>query len=747
MLPLFPGRVGSLLLAGLAGTGAALAQLPTIRLDGLSPRGGQAGHEGEVTLQGSDLEDVRTLQFSHPGLTATLIDGVRFKVAIAAGVPAGRHEVRAAGRYGISPGAPFIVGTAPELVESAGPHALVRPPVTINGTADADASDFYKVAAVQGQKVHLDCAAQRIDSPLHAVISVRDARGVEIQRGQRAFDRDPVASFVAPADGEYTIEVHDATWRGGAAFHYRLTMAVDAAAAELPAPLPLAGALVRPPAMPATAEAEPNDAAATAQPLPLPGELAGELDRDWFAFTADTARPLILEVVSHRLGVPSDPVLVVHKVTRDAEGKEQTAQVAEFDDSPGPPGCERFRLGSRDPIGRLAAEAGATYRLFVTDRFNTGGRYRLVVRDPEPGFQVLVLPESPATDAKALMRWTPLLRREGTTVLNVAVVRQDGFDEVVTIRAAGLPPGVSMADCAVPAGVSSGLVVLRAAADAAPWSGKLELAGWAGGITRPVREVAPRWSVGDAGVDRVDLRLAVEGPVLAVTEDGGVPLQIEPVGAPVYETSLGATLEVPVKFIRAASHKGFKGEWEAALFGLPGQRVWQPAKPAADATEAKLTVALTKKDGNQFVPGTWTVYASTRGTVQWQPDEKVAVREVRDTAFSVPIQVKIDPSPVLLSAPETLVLPRGGNAGLSVKLDRRFGFGEAVEVTLHLPEGVKGMAAAPVAVPKDAAEAALTVVGAADAAPGRQTAVIQAKCQWNGEELISRRDVIIEILP
>lgn len=747
MLPLFPGRVGPLLLAGLAGAGTALAQLPTARLDGLSPRGGQAGSDCEVTLQGTDLEDGCTLLFSHPGLTATLVEGMRFKVAIAAGVPAGLHEVRAAGRYGISPGTPFVVGTVPELVEPAGPHALVRLPVTVNGTADADASDFYKVAAVEGQRVHLDCAAQRIDSPLHAVLSVRDASGVEIQRGQRTFDRDPVASFVAPVDGEYTIEVHDATWRGGAAFNYRLTIAADAAAAVLPAPQPLAGALMPPPAIPATGEAEPNDVAAAAQSLPLPVELDGHLDRDWFSFTADTARPLILEVVSHRLGVPSDPVLVVHKVTRDAEGREQTAQVAEFDDSPSPPGCERFRLGSRDPVGRLAAEAGATYRLFVTDRFNTGGRYRLVVRDPQPGFQVLVMPESPATDAKALMRWTPLLRRQGSTVLNVAVVRQDGFDEAVTIGAAGLPPGVSMAECTVPAGGSSGLAVLRAAADAAPWTGKLELTGQAGSLTRPAREVTPRWSVGDAGVDRVDLRLAADGPVLAVTEAGGVPLQIEPAGTPVYETSLGATLEVPVTFVRGASHKGFKGEWEAALFGLPGQRAWQPAKPAADAAGATLTLALTKKDGNQFVPGTWTVYASARGTVQWQPDDKVPVRELRDTTFSTPLQVKIDPSPVVLSAPDELIAAREATLGLRVTLDRRFGFAEAVELTLRLPEGVKRISAPMVAVAKEASEAALTLTFAADAPPGRHACFLEAKCQWNGEELFTRRDITIEIKP
>lgn len=745
-------RLAPLLLGWVAGASTTLAQLPTARLDGLVPRGAQAGCESEVTLQGADLEEVRCLLFSHPGLSATLVEGTRFKVVVAAEAPHGVHEVRVSGRYGVSTSTVFVVGRLPEMVEPSGNHsrptaAPIPLPITLNGAADPDATDFFKITAVKGQPVHIDCAAQRIDSPLNAAISVRDPSGVEIQRAQRTLDRDPVTGFVPAEDGEYIIEVHDATWRGGPGFVYRLTVSTDAAAAVLPAPVPLAGALTVPPVAATAVDTELNDAATAAQLLALPADVAGHLDRDWFSFTTDIARPLIIEVVSHRLGVPSDPVLVVHKVSRDAAGVEQSSPVAEFDDAPVPPGCERFRLGSRDPVGRLAAETGTTYRLFVTDRFNSGGRYRLVIREPRPDFQVLVMPESPASDAKALMRWTSLLRRQGSTVLNVAVVRQDGFDEPVTMMAEGLPPGVSMGDCVIPAGRAAGLIVLRASGDAAAWSGRLSLAGHASSQSRPAREVIPRWSVADAGTERVDLRLTTEGPMLAVMESDGVPLQIEAAGPAVFETSLGATLEVPVKFLRAASHKGFKGEWEAALCGLPGQRLWQPSKPAADAAEAKLALVLSKKDGNQFVPGTWTVYAATRGTVQWQPDDKVPVRDLRDASFSAPIKVKIDSSPVALSAPAALNVARGGKSECTVKLDRRFGFAEAVEVSLRLPAELNGITAPAVTAAKETAEVTLALECAAEAPSGRHACVIEAKCQWNGEELLSRRDVTLEITP
>lgn len=742
---------------GLAGiiivASTTLAQLPTARLDGVSPRGGQAGQSCEVVLQGTDLDDVRTLNFSHPGLTATHVEGVRFAITIADSVPVGAHEIRAVGRHGISTPAVFAVGSLPEIAEPSDNHtaasaALLTPPATVNATADAEVADFFTLTLRPGQSLHLDCAAQRIDSPLNAVISVRDPAGIEVHRAQRTLDRDPVTHFTAASDGAHTIEVHDATWRGGPNFIYRLTASVDQAVpTALPAPRPLVGAITSLPTAEVVAEAEPNDVPSAAQSFAFPGEIDGRLDRDWFAFTAATNGPVAVEVFSHRLGVSSDPVAVVHSVIRETDGTEHLRPIAEFDDGPGPPGTERFRLGSRDPAGMLPVDAGTTYRIFVTDRFNSGGSYRLAVRAPKPDFHVLVLPESPVNDGKSLMRWTPVLRRGAATALAVAIVRQDGFNEPVTIEAANLPAGVSMAPCLVPAGRSAGLIVLHAASEAAAWSGPLELRAHAGDQRRTVREVTPRWSVGDSGTERVDLRLAAAGPMLAVSEAADAPMRIVPVGESAIETSLGATVQLPVKFVRAASHKGFKGEWEVALTGLPGQRSWQPAKPAADAGEATIALALTRKDGNQFLPGTWTTYAAARGTVQWQPDEKTPAREVRDIAFSVPIRVTIDPSPIRVSAAEAIMLTRGGKTTLPVTLQRRFGFADGVELRLKIPDGAKGLTAATVTVPKDAGEAVLSLEAAADAAPGHHPCTLESVCRWNDEELVTRQNLTVDVSP
>ncbi len=729
----------------------AAAQLPAARLDAVFPSGAKAGTEVEITLAGADLDEVKELHCSHPGLKATHVEGAKFKLSLDGSVPQGLLEIRASGRFGISNSSVFVAGALPEITEPATNRtrfttAMLSLPVTVNGIADADASDFFRFKAAKDQAIRLDCAAQRIDSPLNATLSIRNAAGLELVRVESTLDRDPALTFTSPAEGEYTVELHDLAWAGGAAHRYRLTVSAPQESPALPPPVPMAGAVLALPAA-TTEEKEPNDADSAAQTITFPAEVSGKLDDDWFTFSGAKGQAVIIEVLSHRLGEPSDPFVVLQKVTKDAQGKDQVSGAGEFDDTAGPGGSEDFRLGTRDPSGRIMCEEGVSYRIFVGDRFQTGGRYHLRLREPKPDFILLARPESPATNGKNALRCTPLLRRNGSAAISVAVLRNDGFDEPVSLHVEGLPAGVTAADTTVPPGISSGVIIVRAAADAKPWTGRLQITGKAGERIHNAREVTPRWSVGDSSAERLDLRLSTEGFMLAVTDIQASPLTIEPAESKVYETSLAGSIEVPVKFLRDASHKGFKGEWEASLYGLPGLRQWKPVKPAADAAEAKLAVSFTKKDGNQFTPGTWTFYAAARGTVKWQPEEKTPARELRDFVFSAPIQVKIEASPVFLTLPAEVTVAPGAKADCALKLERRYGFAEGAELTLKTPEGVKGLTVAKVAASKDAVEAKLIIECAAGTAPGKHTCTLEAKCGWNGEELFTRRDIIVEIKP
>ncbi len=174
---------------------AAFAQLPAARLSSVFPAGGQQGQSFDVTIDGTDLDEVSKLHFSHPGITAVQKTNPpgpfdkgpqpvanQFTVSIAANVPIGLYEARAIGRYGISSPRSFTVGELAEVLEkepnqpavTAGPLSFsniekqaqeVSLNCVINGVVSSkDDLEYFKFTAKKGQRVLIDCWAYRIDS-------------------------------------------------------------------------------------------------------------------------------------------------------------------------------------------------------------------------------------------------------------------------------------------------------------------------------------------------------------------------------------------------------------------------------------------------------------------------------------------------------------------------------------------------------------------------------------------------------
>src|SRR2546430_11331582 len=115
-------RYGAALLVACAWAGpatgqqAAAPQVPQPKIYALQPSGAKVGTTVEVRIaSGSDLDGADRLLFSHPGITAKplteepgrlypqgrAIEG-KFKVTVAADVPPGIYEVRAAGYFGVT---------------------------------------------------------------------------------------------------------------------------------------------------------------------------------------------------------------------------------------------------------------------------------------------------------------------------------------------------------------------------------------------------------------------------------------------------------------------------------------------------------------------------------------------------------------------------------------------------------------------------------------------------------------------
>ncbi|HVE43405.1 MAG TPA: hypothetical protein VNM14_26240 [Planctomycetota bacterium] len=222
---------------------AASPQVPQPKIYAVQPCGAKIGSGVELRISsGSDLDGADRLLFSHPGITAKplmeepnriypqgrAIEG-RFKVSVAADVPPGIYEVRAAGYFGVTNARRFAVSEHEEVQEKEpnnDPATAQEPPLNavVNGTCEAQNYDCFKVSAKKGQRYIVDAQALRIDSRAQLVLTLLDPSGRELRRIVGTRSRDPLLDFSAEADGAYVVRVNDLLYRGGDEYFYRLSI-------------------------------------------------------------------------------------------------------------------------------------------------------------------------------------------------------------------------------------------------------------------------------------------------------------------------------------------------------------------------------------------------------------------------------------------------------------------------------------------------------------------------------------------
>ncbi|MCA9043270.1 MAG: pre-peptidase C-terminal domain-containing protein [Planctomycetaceae bacterium] len=238
-----------------------LAQLPATRLEGLFPAGAAPNSTVEITIAGADLDDVDRLLFSHPGFKAERklaeetpfdegrqpVDNV-FLLTVASDVPVGNYEIRCQGKYGLSNPRTFVVSSLPEIVEAepngennlpqwtevddgAGGKTRTNPATEItlasavNGQSSSGADvDWFRFQGAQGERLIVDGFARRIDSQMDLVLSLYDATGRLLGESRAYQSGDPLLDVSLPANGEYFLKAHDALYRQGAGYFYRLHM-------------------------------------------------------------------------------------------------------------------------------------------------------------------------------------------------------------------------------------------------------------------------------------------------------------------------------------------------------------------------------------------------------------------------------------------------------------------------------------------------------------------------------------------
>ena len=612
---------------GVLCTAAAFAQqvtLPLPRLLTVMPMGGQAGQTVEVTITGENIEDVTALTFSTPKITAKPVAENKFAVSIAADTPPGVYDARVMSRLGVSSVRAFSVNTLPEIVRTK-PNNSVEAAMPLpvgsicNATMTTRAVDFYSFQGVKGKRVAIECAATGIDSRLTPVLILADAKGGDLKVNRTG----GLIDFTPPADGTYLIKVNDLTYQGGARHFYRL--ALQEVAGTGPAPRQPQTATVSkmswPPAgLAATAaanETEPNNK--DAQKITLPCDIAGSFfpaaDVDTFEFTAKKGETWWVEVASERLGLNTDPFVLVQQVK---DGK--FTDVAElYDIAPpmkvttngysynGPP----YDAGSPDVNGKFEIKEDGTYRLQVRDLFggtrsDANNIYRLIVRQAAPDFSLAAwaVHMTLRNGDRAALSKPMALRAGDSRVYEVVVQRRDGFDGEIEISMDNLPPGVSAAGLKIAKGKPYGHLILTAAGDAKPGFSLAKISGKAvidgKEVTRPVRMASMEWPVKDAKGEIPAPRLMADIPV-SVTDSEKSPVSIAAAENKVYDATAGETLKIPLKLTWRNDFNGTSIKVKAYGEGFTGLKEFDiPIKAATH--EAAIDLAALK-----VAPGDYTI--------------------------------------------------------------------------------------------------------------------------------------------
>ncbi len=626
--------------------------LPAPRLLTVTPMGGQLGTTVDVTITHQNGDGIRELLFSTSKISAKPLQGAdgkvvpnRFQITIAPDAPVGVHDARLLTSLGVSAARTFVVGGLPEVTRTKENQSLetawaLQANSVCNAATSKRAVDYYSFKGAKGRRVVIDCNAARIDSKLSPVVILADSKGNDLLVNRTS----GVLDYTPESDGTYFIKIHDLTFQGGTEHFYRLALREMEGSGSAPRQEMTArvNAFSWPPEglvpVAPVSEVEPNNEPSQAQKITLPCDLAGSFttgeDTDIFEFQASKGEVWWVEVASERLGLNTDPAVLVQRVVKDGE-KETVTDIAELDDMAAPmkmgtyqPAASysgpAYQAGSPDVLGKFEVKEDGVYRLqlrnLTSDTRSRGNVYRLIIRKAQPDFALV------AWAAHQRLRQNdfgtiskPIALRAGTTMaFEVVTVRRDGFDGEINLGMEDLPPGVTATGLTIPAGKVQGMLFITAAEGATPAFSIAKIVGRASVngnvVTRPCRLASVLWPVDYAPNELPKSRLVSDVPV-SVTDFEKAPVSVAADGSAGFQVNVGETVKIPLRVTWRSEFNGtsIKLKPFGSVFGGL-KEIDLPIKAAT--MEAVLDLASLKTP-----PGDYTLAFSGIGVIKHRPNQ------------------------------------------------------------------------------------------------------------------------------
>lgn len=395
---------------------------------------------------------------------------------------------------------------------------------------------------------------------------------------------------------------------------------------------------------PVVVEKADNDDPSQAQKVTIPCEYVGQFyparDEDWIEFEATKGDVYEVEVISHRLGLDSDPTILIQKVVRKEGGEESVSDLTTVDD----PTDRAARIGSEfdtstdDPQYRFKVPENATYRLMVRDQFGDSRVdaryvYRLVIRRKQPDFNLVAICQGTGGGGKKnnnqVLMLPPVISKGGAAMIRVTVDRCDGYDGEINLSVEGLPSDITCPDTIVAGNSKSALLMLSAGSTAAAWSGPIRVLGKATidgrQVVRTARSGSLVWGTANRQLVQPVFRVVRD---MVVSVSGGTPLpaSIALGDGNVVETSLGGKIEVPVHVNRQGD---FKSDLKMTAVGLPKELKPKDITLKGGANDAKFELAVTN---TSVKPGSYSCYLRAEAKHKMVLDPEAVAEAERDIA-------------------------------------------------------------------------------------------------------------------
>jgi hypothetical protein len=476
---------------------------------------------------------------------------------------------------------------------------------------------------------------------------------------------------------------------------------------------------------PVVVENDDNDTPAKAQPITVPCEVAGRVDkkgdRDWFVFTAKKGDVLMIEVQSERLGAPTDMYFKVININGKAPA-DMTVQ----DDSPENLSLYLFTANNDPPAFRFVAPEDGKYQIMVASHLADNQAdprhvYRLRVGPERPDFRLIAMPSDEHRPD------TCVLGQGGNEHFHVFVQRFDGFKGDIVLTAEGLPPGVTCAPQVLSGNMKFTQLVLSAADNAAPFIGTIKIVGTATvagqKLVHEARAATISWGIPTQQNIRAITRLD-QALVLGVRDKAPGKLQASP---DKFVVSIGEKVNIPLKLVRTSPE--FKSNLQVTPVApemAPGMTFGNLTfAPGKDDQPIVLTVAPTTP------PGKYNMVFRGFAPISPNPKAKPVNTILPSNAVEVTVLPKQVANLTVDNPNQTVKL--GADAAIAVRVQRLFDYADAFKVELVLPPNTKGVTADNITIAPGANEAKLTLRIAKDAAPTNlQNLTLRAVAVVNG---------------